>query len=221
MNSQVGARMVYENAKAALKAGGLTDTDIANAILSQSYLRFEQPLNNTATQFTFPILNNQTTSGQSIRATEKRLNLQDAFYVSEIAVYLTKAASASDSAFVLKTYPSPVTFATGAASLGAFYNGLLQIAVNNKVIVTGMDLTRFLQVPQTQLTGATNSPIDEFDGANDRSSFYALEPNIVLNGQKNSQVVITLPSNIATIDANTYAVIVVRGVLAQNVTVVS
>jgi hypothetical protein len=221
MNSQVGARMVYDNAKAALMKGGLTASDIENAVLSQSFLRFEQPLVIGQTQFVFPILNNQTSSGQSIRATEKRLNLQDAMYVSEIAVYIAKASSATDASFVLKTYPSPVTFATGAASLGTFYNGQLQIAVNNRTIVTGMDLTRFLQAPQTQLTAATNSPIDEFDGANDRSAFYALEPNVVLNGQKNSQVVINLPASMATLDASTYAVIVVRGVLAQNVTVVS
>jgi len=221
MNTQIGARMVLENAKAALQHGGLSPQEIADAILSQSYLRFEQPLNNSSTNFTFPILINQNSGGNSQRATEKRLTLQDAFYCSEIAVYLAKAASAADVAFSLETYPNSVVFATGAASLGAFYNGQLQIAVNNRTIVPGMDIMRFKQVPQTQLTAATNSPIDEFDAVNERSAMFALEPNIVLIGQKNSQIQITLPGNIATIDAFTYAVIIVRGVLAQNVTVVS
>jgi hypothetical protein len=221
MNTQIGARMVLENAKAALSHGGLDAQAIQDAILSQSFLRFEQPLNNSSTNFTFPILNNQTSGGIAQRPTEKRLNLQDAFYCSEIAVYLAKATSATDVSFQLETYPNSVIFTTGATALGAFYNGQLQIAVNNRTIVPGMDIMRFKQVPQTQLTAATNSPIDEFDAVNERSAMFALEPNIVLIGQKNSQLVITLPGNISTIDNFTYAVIIVRGVLAQNVTVVS
>jgi hypothetical protein len=224
MNSQVGARMVLENAKDALRKAGYTDAAIAKAVLSQGFLRLEQPLTTTSTAFNFPVLVNATNSGNAVRPTEKRLALQDAFFCSEIGVYIAKAASAADVSFSLTTYPNSVTFATGGAApapLNAFYNGQLQIAVNNEVIVPGMDIMRFKRVPQTQLTAATNSPIDEFDGANDLSNQFALEPNVVMIGQKNSQIVINLPGNISAVDANTYAVVIFRGVLAQNVTVLS
>jgi len=79
------------------------------------------------------------------------------------------------------------------------------------------DLTKFLQVPQTQLTGATNSPVDQFDG----QWATVVEPNLVLIGSKNSLFNITIPSAFTTLDANTRVIILCRGILAQNVTVVS
>ena len=73
------------------------------------------------------------------------------------------------------------------------------------------------RIPQTQQTAAVNSPKDQFNG--NYSS--VVEPNLVLIGQKNSLFNITIPSAFAALDANTKVIIVVRGVLAQNVTVVS
>lgn len=227
MNNQLGARLVFENAKVALGAAGLTEVEIENAVLSQSYLRFEQPLTAGQSSFTFPILNNQTTSGNPIRNTEQRLNLQDAFYVAEIAFFVAKCSSATDSAYSPDTYPNPVTFPLGGAVPSAPYNvlwnGKLVLSINNSVIIPAMDMLRFKQIPRTQLTAATNSPLDEFDGANDRSAFVVVEPNIVFIGSKNTQLSVVLPGSVASgaLDANTYLIIEVRGILAQNVTVVT
>lgn len=187
-----------------------------NAVMSQSYLRLETLLTNTLTNYTFPILNNQT-NGVAIRPTEVRLAQQDSFFCSSIAVYLAKAASATDSAFGLKTYNSASIFTTGAASLFAFYNGFIKVNINKSVIIPNLALSNFYQVPQTQQTAATNSPIDEFDP----SEVNLFEPNINFVGTKSSDITAILPSNIATIDANTYAVIVLQGILAQNVTLMS
>lgn len=216
MATQGGARLVFKNAQDALVRAGVNP---ASAILSQSYLRFENFLSTTKTSYDFGVLNNQTISGQAQSPTELRLNLQDAFYISEIMVYIAKAASSTDTAYRLATYPSPTVFSTSgaAAALGNLYNGSLSLTINNRQVVPNSDLTKFLQVPQTQATGATNSPIDQFDGgwAN------VVEPNLVLIGQKNSLFNITIPSAFAALDANTKVVIIVRGVLAQNVTSVS
>ena len=93
----------------------------------------------------------------------------------------------------------------------------MSLTVNNRQIVPASDLTKFLQVPQTQATAATNSPIDQFDG----QWATVVEPNLVLIGSKNSLINITIPSAFAALDSNTRVVIICRGVLAQNVTVVS
>lgn len=188
--------------------------EVENAVLTQSYLRFEQTLNNTSTFFNFPVLNNQTGGGQVVTPTEQRLNQQDAFYVQSVAIYLALGAG---SALQPHTYPSPTVFTTGAASLYAFYNGKITITINNSVIGPGWDLLNFLQQPQTQATAATNSPVDQFDP----SMVNLWEPNVALIGTKNNVLVVTLPSNIATIDANTRCIIIARGVLAQNVTLMS
>jgi hypothetical protein len=216
MASQVGARLVFKNAQEALVRAGVNPQ---SAILSQSYLRFENTLSTTKTSYDFGVLNNQTISGQSQTPTEQRLNLQDAFYISEMMVYIAKASSATDASFKLSTYPSPTVFTTSgaAAALYTLYNGVLSLTVNNRQIVPASDLQKFLETPQTQQTGAANSPIDQFDG----NFSTVVEPNLVLIGSKNSLFNITIPSAFAALDSNTRVVILVRGVLAQNVTVVS
>jgi hypothetical protein len=214
MATQGGARLVYKNAQEALVRAGVNPQQ---AVLSQSYLRFENTLSTTKTSYDFGVLNNQTISGSAQFPTENRLNLQDAFYISEIMVYIGKASSTTDSSYKLSTYPSSQVFTTGATSLYTLYNGILSLTVNNRQIVPTSDLTKFLQVPQTQLTGATNSPVDQFDG----QWATVVEPNLVLIGSKNSLFNITIPSAFSTLDANTRVIILCRGILAQNVTVVS
>ena len=214
MATQGGARLVYKNAQDALVRAGVNPQ---SAVLSQSYLRFENTLATTKTSYDFGVLNNQTISGQAQTPTEQRLNLQDAFYISEIMVYVAKAASTTDASFKLCTYPSSQVFTTGATSLYTLYNGILSLTVNNRQIVPSSDLQKFLQTPQTQQTAATNSPIDQFDGA----WANVVEPNLVLIGSKNSLFNITIPSAFSTLDANTRVIILCRGILAQNVTVVS
>jgi hypothetical protein len=216
MPTQGGARLVYKNAQDALVRAGVNPQ---SAVLSQSYLRFENTLSTTKTSYDFGVLNNQSISGSTQYPTEQRLNLQDAFYISEIMIYIGKASSTTDSSYVLQTYPNTVTFSTSgaAAALYTLYNGVLSLTINNRQIVPASDLTKFLQTPQTQATGAANSPVTQFDGA----WANVVEPNLVLIGSKNSLFNITIPSAFAALDANTRVVILCRGILAQNVTVVS
>ena len=216
MATQGGARLVYKNAQDALVRAGVNPM---NAVLSQSYLRFESTLTTTKTSYDFGVLNNQTVAGSSQLATEQRLNLQDAFYISELMIYIAKPSSATDSSYKLNTYPNTVVFSGAgvAAALFTLYNGVLSLTVNNRQIVPASDLTKFLQVPQTQATGAANSPTDQFDG----SWANVVEPNLVLIGSKNSLFNITIPSAFAAVETVTRVIILCRGVLAQNVTVVS
>lgn len=214
ITSAQNERMQYDNAMASLTgAKGVSQTALKNAVLTQSFLRVITPLATTATLFNFPVLNNQTGSGLSVRPDEQRLAQQDAFYVSKVYVYIMKASSATAINWVPNTYPNTVTYPTGAASLYAFYNGKLTVIINNSVIVPAYPMSQFLQVPQTQLTAAANSPIDMFDG----TLMQPWEPNVVFVGTYNSQIQIILPGNIGTIDANTFAVVECQGVLAQNV----
>ncbi|MES2219162.1 MAG: hypothetical protein V4501_12225 [Pseudomonadota bacterium] len=220
LNNSIAARAVYERSKLALIQAGLDPRSVENAKLTQTDIILETLLSTTQNAFPFQILNNTVTGGIPQRPTERRLKLQDAFYVSTMFIYLAKYSSASATDGVSKTYPNVVTFPTGGGPTGAlytFYNGQFTLSVNNEVVVPGMDLQRYLNVPQTQLTAAANSPQDEFDG----STKLIVEPNLVLIGQKDNIMSINLPGNITTIDTFTYARIVLEGVLAQNVTLVS
>lgn len=222
MKNQYGARLVYQNAINALAAAGYTSAQIQNAVLSQSVLRLEQPIDITKTTFVFPILNNETTSGSVIRATEVRLAQQDMFYVSEIGFYLNKASSATATNGLDVTYPNIITFPNGAATLETVYNGFLSLAINNSVIIPKLDVKRFKMSPRTQLTAATNSPVDQFSGSGDDSAQNVIEPNILLYGTKNNVLTLSLPGSIGgTADTFSYFAIEIRGILAQNVTIIA
>lgn len=216
MKTNIDARLVYENAKTALqKAFPGVPNIVQRCKLTQNTYRFEQPLVAGNTLYSFPILVNENVYSN----TEKRLLQQDSAIVYEIGIFIAKPASATDTAFYPRTYPNSVEFGANAGAQIALYNGNLSLAVNNDILISNWDLIKHLQVPQTQATAATNSPIDEFNGS--ESGFYPLEPNIVLVGSKNNVINITLPKGITAVEANSRVIIIARAITAQNSTVVS
>lgn len=212
--NNVGARMIYENAKQLLQ-NAFPGQSIAAFKMTQSYLRLELALAANQTNYNFQILN-QTTGSQF--NTEKRLNLQDSFVIAELAVLIAKPSSSTDSNFELDTYANTVKY-TNAGAMNALYNGELQAKINNDVVLPGWDLQRHFYRPQTQQTAAANSPLDQKRLAED--AFYAVEPNIVCVGSKNTQFSIVLPQALSAVDANSRVILLMRGILAQNSTVVS
>lgn len=213
MNTQA-ARMVYENSLRAL-ANAFPGQDVRQFKCTQSFLRLELALSTSITRYQFQILNQ--TAGSQFN-TEQRLNLQDSFVISSMGIFLGKPSSSTDTTFELQTYANTVTF-TNAAAMNAIYNGTLQIAVNNDVIVPAWDAQRHFYRPQTQLTAAANSPLDQKRLAED--GFYAVEPNVTAIGSKNTVITLNLPAALSAVDANSRVIVYLRGVLAQNSTVVS
>lgn len=218
--NNINARLVFDNARRAL-ANAFKDVkglNIDSFKLTQSFLRLEQPVVVGQTLYTFPILINQ--ANPQIFNTEQRLNLQDSFVVSDLGFYQALPSSSTDATFKLLTYVSPFLFVNDAQHQ-IFYNGKISITVNNNVILPAWDTVRHNLAPQTQQTAAlgAGSPMDEFDGKT--YSMYPVEPNITLVGSKNYVVNLSLPAGPTAIDANSRVVIVLRGILAQNSTVVS
>lgn len=221
--SQVNSRLVYRNAVRSLIDQGV---DPKRAILSQSYLRLEVVASTSKTMYQFGVLVNDQPQGNAIRANEQRLNLQDAFFCSSVQMFTSLASSATATDFSLDSYPNPRKYSTAgaAAALQNLYNGYLSLTVNNRVITPSWDLYRHYCAEQTQQTTtpiAAGIALDQFDG--NSTSAVATEPNWVLIGQKNNNLQINLPASIGTLQAGSTTVIVLllRGVLAQNVTVVS
>jgi len=216
------ARMTFENAKRALYKTFNPDNrpgfNVEKFKLTQSFLRLEQPTVVGQTLYTFPILINQP--NPTIFNTEQRLNLQDSFVVNELGFYQALPSSSTDTTFKLLTYVSPFLFVNDAQHQ-IFYNGKLSITVNNNVIMPAWDTVRHQLAPQTQQTQAlgAGAPMDQFDGKS--YAMYPVEPNITLVGSKNYVVNLTLPSGPTAVEANSRIVVILRGILAQNSTVVS
>jgi hypothetical protein len=222
--SQQGNRLVYRNAvKSLIRAG----VDPQKAVLSQSYLRFEQVVASGKTQYNFGVLQNDSgNSGVAVRPTEQRLALQDSFYTSSVQVLLSNPGSTTSTSFPLFSFPSLATMGANWANYYNLYSGSLQLSVNNKTLVTAWDAMRHYQSNQTQQSvfppsaATPGTTLNQFNGGQDGA--YDCEPNWVLIGSKNNSLSISLPNAITPTGTNTeYLVIILRGVLAQNVTVVS
>jgi hypothetical protein len=220
--SQVNARLVYRNALRAMQRANI---DPSTAILSQSFLKLEVIAATNKTNYQFGVLVNDNIAGQPSRPTETRLNLQDAFYCGTVQIYTSIADSINATDYAPITWNNPFQFSTAGAAvaLNNFYNGYYSLTVNNRVISTAMPIVRHKHVPILQQNNAAGNGInsDAFDGVN--STAYACEPNWVLIGSKNNQLTMNLPAAIGTLQANKTTVItmLLSGILAQNVTVVS
>jgi hypothetical protein len=219
MPTQQGQRMVFDNAKALIRNAGF---DLNQAVLSQSYLRGEVAMSTSVTAYHIPVLANDVQNG-SAYLTEWRLNLQDAFIVSQIGVFVSAPATSTTTNFPLVTYPNKVVFSTSGADTALYnlYHGRMDITINNRQVMPAWDLYRHLKINQSQqgvYTGTANTGLDQNDATED--AYFNCEPNIVLVGSKNNQITFTLPAAIGTLQASTAPRIVVifRGILAQNVT---
>lgn len=189
--------------------------------LTQATLRLEQPLVTTNALYTFPVLVNVQNGSQQQFSTEIRLNQQDSFVPTEVGVFVAVPTGSNDTTFKLLTYNSPAIFSAAAsAALPTLYNGLLKIMINNVQYLNYWDIWRHWYAGETQQTAAlgAGSPMDQFCGSDD--GFYPMEPFILLIGSQNIQINITLPAALANVDANSRVILLFRGVLAQNSTVV-
>lgn len=192
--------------------------------LSVGYVRLEVELATTNTNFNFGVTTNQANSNNFVFPTERRLNQQDSLVVSEYGFYVCKPESRADVEFQLRTYGNTVDFTAGGAAAidGTLYcQGNFKCTVNNDVVIPGRDLFSNLYRPQTQQTAALGaaSPNDQICGAEDGA--VTMEPNLVYIGSKNNEPLVTVPGNLAVVDAFTRLVHIARGVLAQNSTVIN
>jgi len=214
MIDTMNARLVYKNVRDILMDNGL---DPARTINTQSYLRLEAAATTNTNVYNFPVLQN---NGQQF-GTEQRLVLQDSFIAAECAVfwYIPSASgSPGPSDRPLLSWPNPNLFTVSGSANAAesLYNGFLTLNVNKKIVVPTWDLFRSRVVNQTQLTAATNSPVDQLSGATD--AFYPVEPNWFIIGSRNSVVTITIPNAFAAVQTNSRIVVYMRGLLVQDST---
>jgi len=192
--------------------------------LSQHEVRLEVELNANNNRFVFGLTPNQANSTNVIFNTENRLNLQDSLVVSEYGIFVAQPSSRTDTTFTLNTYGNTQVFAAAdAAALDStFYsNGYFNTKCNNDVIIPYRGLFNHWYKPQTQQTAAlgAGSPKDQLRGAED--GMITQEPNLLLIGSKNYVPEIVLPEALASAAAFERVILIYRGVLAQNSTVVN
>jgi len=220
MATQMGNRLVFENAKTLIEQIGYS---AEHAVLTPSFLRSEVLLTTSSAAYHVPVLVNDNQNGTpTVR--EQRLALQDLFIVSSIQILLTSGSATTGSAKSY-TYPNLTAFSTGAAQLYNVYNGYLNIQVNNQNVLPKWSILQHLDIPQTQqntnfnAASATSPAQYSIDQVSmDQFALQVCEPNIVLNGASNINASIILPAAPSALDSNTYVATLWYGILAQNCT---
>lgn len=219
MVNNVTQRLVYENAKSQVIRAFGPNYNEDQIRMTQSYLRLEAAMVAGKTSYNFLVQANQ---GNPFN-TEKRLNLQDSFVISEVGIFVAKPSGATDAKFPLLTFPDPTVFSTGttAADLEVLYNaGEMQILVDNVQYVPAWDVQKHKYIGQTQasMIASPETAKNQYDGSS--AGMYPMEPNLILVGSKNNVVNITLPNGIDTVETNSRIIILYRGLLVQNSTTV-
>lgn len=227
------ARMSFDNAKKVLYDAWIEQFGkdskacwnwVNNRKLSQHELRLEVQLNTTSNRFVFGVTSNQANSTNVVFNTENRLNLQDSLVVSEYGLYVAQPTSQTDTTYLLNTYGNTQVFAAAdAAALDStFYsNGSFTTKVSGDVIIPYRGLFNHWYKPQTQQTAALGaaSPKDQIRGAED--GMITQEPNLYMIGSKNYVPEIVLPTALASAANFLRCILIYRGVLAQNSTVIN
>lgn len=216
MATQIGSRVVFENAKAFAAAQGY---DVSQAVCTQSYVRSEVAMSTTQANYRIPVLANDNAAGTPF-STEFRLALQDVMVINEVGIFLASPSSSTDATYLLYSNANAGVFTTSAAPASTLYNSYFNVAVNNQVVIPNWDVFRHYFVPFSQnavgVTAQTVFPKDSIDGS--ASGFYPTEPNFILNGAANIQAFITLPAAMSTVVSNSRIVVIWRGIKLQNVT---
>ena len=192
--------------------------------LSQSEIRLEVELNTANNIFAFGVTPQQANSTGVLFNTENRLQLQDSFVASEYGIFIAQPTSRTDTAYKLNTFANANIFAvadTAALNTTFYSNGFFTVKVNNDVVLPYRGLFNHWYIPQTQQIAAAASTAlqNQIRGAED--GFVTQEPNFLLIGSKNTIPQIVLPANLASAAAFMRCVLIFRGILAQNSTVVN
>ena len=120
MATQIGSRIVFENAKAFAADQGY---NVSQAVCTQSFVRSEVAMSTSNTNYRIPVLANDTAAGSPF-STEYRLALQDVMVINEIGIFLAAPSSSTDSAFLLYTNANAGVFTTSAGPASILYNSL-------------------------------------------------------------------------------------------------
>jgi len=167
-----------------------------NFVISRSDLRLEAVLDPNKDTYEFEALQNPGAD----RPLEKKLNRNDMFFVSDLALCITmqdtSASPAKYGNFPLFTYPDPDFFDGVASSqsewecLETIYNGTLTFATSVLTRIPGFSTHNFRYVPETQYASGVDHP--QYGPGDPQRGYYSIEPMLVLDGLETNKFTLKL-----------------------------
>ncbi|MCB0707429.1 MAG: hypothetical protein KDC34_19065 [Saprospiraceae bacterium] len=207
----------------------------SNFIVNQADLRLEEVLTADKNQYEFSLYENSA----SDRKLERKLNRNDLFFLTHIAVCLTKQdAGAEDYGnYQLFTHPDP-NFFVGVSggnkeyqSLLNVYNGQLSISTEPVERLSGFLTNNFLYIPEKPYLNASSPQVEElgmYGPTDEARGYFRLNPNLILDGNDQNKISLRLgKGNKAVIaggvdasgdavDTSNVLVILAKGFVAKN-----
>ncbi len=187
-------------------------------VVSPSFLRSEIPItDNGVSKISFQVLNPNPSSD---RKTEKKLDRNDDFLITELGIFIMKEDSAAMYIQKKFSYIDPVVFADNSTTfygshLAALYLGRLRMIVNTKVFVDGIPGDQFLKEPNRQqaagayyaitaagaeatasvLAAATKKLVSDNNESNPGDGFLSLVPQYLIKGSDTLELFHEFPNN--------------------------
>jgi hypothetical protein len=183
--------------------------------ITQGYMRTEASILPNLQIFTFPIVTVQAQQGNnSLSPLMNLIAMQDSFLVNAMGYSLCSYAMTNGNVqnntdWTANNDWSPITYVdayhgnsptvvmdegNGMLWFGAYIN----ITVNKHELVPKWDCQKHYFVGQTQTSTSQVPPFtltkNQFDGGS--SHYYAMQPNIIFGGMRDSVVKLNLPSNV-------------------------
>lgn len=150
--------------------------------LAPGYLRLESVIKNNSGKLIFKTFEGD---GATVYPTERRLDKNDSFIATKASFYLLKqdVANGKTNGKPL-TYPNAQVFGAASEFLWAIYNsGELKVTIGKKVWIPGLDIRRFLSVPQTQQSAPGN--LDQYFG---KMASIKLTPQLEIDGSGSNEL---------------------------------
>jgi len=199
--------------------------------LTEGTLTLIQPISASKTQYSFPVLENESQTGVPPLSEEIRLNINDEFIVGSVAVMLYGSIGLEGNVQAKQPYTyAPSELNATFNNVADFYAGFFSAAINKINYVDKWDLRKHENTPRTQFANLTpSSPATKPNVKFEDDGVYLAAPNFTLSGAKKNELTITLPNAITAsqgfwIDNNNEPqtvnvdkiIVICRGLLAQN-----
>ncbi len=178
-------------------------------IINRACLRVEQALAASKNKYSFDMYENAS----SDRPLERKLNRNDLFVVTDIALCLTKydPTAGNYANYPLYTFPDPNYFAGLSGGVNEFeslrpiYNGEITLTTKPVERLEGFLSSNLLFVPEKQTFLTAGSQVNDepaqYGPSHAERGFFSLQPNIILDGQENNTIELTLGTGQTTLIA--------------------
>lgn len=193
-------------------ANGMGHAD--NFIITEASLRVEQLLATNKNQYEFDLYEG---SSQSDRPTEIKLNRNDLFFATHIALGITKQNATLTPAwygnYPVFTHPDPNYFVVAGTpaeyqALETIYNGTLKFTTGSVDRLGQISTALFKYVPEAQYQIASGDQVNDeypqYGPTMEARGFHRITPNLVIDGGQTNKFSVNLGAgNISTIDGAT------------------